>query len=32
MPFIGKPVAKDYGDFKGIADTPIKVEKQKDHP
>lgn len=29
MPFLGKPINSDYGDFKGLHDKPIKVEPEK---
>ena len=29
MPFLGKPVNQDYGDFKGLNEKPIKIEPDK---
>jgi hypothetical protein len=29
MPFIGKPVNQDYGDFKGLQEHPIQIEPAK---
>jgi len=26
LPFFGKPTNKDYGDFKGLNETPIKLD------
>ena len=30
LPFEGKPINRDYGDFKGLYDEPIKLQREAD--